>query len=1456
MPTVEGVRGLANYGPTATLFTLGPNYTIQQYDLENPQMVANVQILPPMAPPTPPEDLRSIDPSSSGISASEESGDDAYRSPIRKTTFEMDAVRASAASPTSSRGRKNSSLLSSDYTKTGSPSRTVVSGTTFSVGTTPVIRDTPTMGNGGPTFPSYPQSAPSNASSSRSHRKQSRLRQEVMRSPEDKIVTDLFPFTRARLSDVPYRSVKTGDEKSLTPDALRRQMLSVVFGWDDDIETLLRDELNRHPSGSPTAVLLSKWLGNSDTDQILAMLGSGSVSQADWMWLALSQMGDAAQSKKVGQAFVQRLLEKGDIHASATILLGLGDKNDAVEVYVSRRYFMEAILLTCWLFPHDWQRQSFLVRKWGENVIENAQQHLAIRCFSCTGVEPSEPWTSPTAQQVTNFAEAQKAQQSGRENTPVNTKPPLRISSPPNTVPARPANAKAPALKLITSFGPQGASQFKFPGLLSDDRTPTNAPGVTPIAESAVGGSALSPGGLGSYRLNSIASMNAAMASSGARTATPGGYRRRLPSIGETPLDVTPPMSFHSGPKGLPTPSDSNPNSDKEKGVTLPKSQAKSDIPAASQSQEDVGPVLLSSARYDPGPVQPAGIGSKPPPEAPTPSTAIKTEPEGPPAPTLGIFETLKSESNSRNGSRDRKPEGLQIQWPPTSTDDSAQSGMSSAEIPGRLRHRRSNTFSSYQTTSDARSMTDGSYLSTDTRSDTRSPPNVGYYAKSPSVSGRSIDQYISSLEEAHYYSRHHRTHRHKSKDRSGTSGVKSSSKKSSSRLHTPSEDGRGRSGVRYIPPAKRSPSSPVPMSPDDLALYNPSTESFEEFYKLNGDANSVRSRGRSKPRTSSSKVRSATGGSRHRTVSPASTTRRSKTGKTSSRAHSRRRSPDDSRRARSKSNTVKSSLRSPVSPRALSPSGDMGATLAPGAESGLRFVNSDRQRLRSSHRSHSRRPERGTSAVRDQSPDRRRIRDRSGSRPARERELERERSAEPLLRIPQFEPAGVDAERTSNNLSRGGVEREMQRERTRKELAQAELEARRLSLARRPSAPTIPLPGSFHQRTLSAHGSLSAENSPNNLNGFPSRQQQSQTQPQPPRVSPAFSQQSQQSTESTSSVPIGLPATPRAMRHPFDGPGAEYAVVGADLNAPPVPEIPDTLVTLNDNVYKPDIIRRSMSAPIPNALLENANANPPLPMDLPMHPAYVRDIPPSSRSSSRTRTFSPNGRAQSRERRPSGLRSPPVMGDVTEDAPSLPAVSYSYDAPPKAALTIQTNIEAPPLLAELQHLSTPPPPPPPPAPMGFSHSRHQSAGGSIGVINVAMSPLYEGAVATQSHSRSGSTTGVNAAHISPPHSGSRTDFPPSNNANPPLPPTQTSHHRRGRSVNENFTNKIRNFADRMRSTSRGRKDVSVNTSVGGRSPGDEAETPSPYESLPAFAYAPGSGAGAAVGGMGQGGLV
>ncbi|CAG8903821.1 unnamed protein product [Penicillium egyptiacum] len=864
IPTIDGVRGIANYGPTATLFTVGPQHSVQQYDLENPAMVANVQHLPIIPRPGTAEGSRSQTMSPRRLQDApdiREPPGAARRTPFDANSIESIRQRADLTSPASSRSRTesvSSKASSGKYNMRpfSPPSRSGQSATTFSM--TSAGRDTP---QASASF-AYPSSV--SMSSVRSSRAASRLRNEVHLSPADKNIVDLFPFTRARLIDVPYKQQPPIDETNLTSDDLRLQMLSVVFGWDGDIQDLIIDELSRHAVGSQSAILLTQWLGENDTDEMASMISSGQVTTSDWMILALSQMSGQAQANKVGQAFVQKLLEIGDIHTSAAILLGLGDSNDAIEVYVSRNHFMEAILMTCLLFPSDWQRQSYLVRRWGEHVVTHSQQQLAIRCFMCTGAEPSEPWASPSAQQTSSFAEMIRAKSpvTSPEPSQANMMPPVRPRSTSNSKPA----VKTPALKLITSFETQ-PGRFRFPGLKSDDRTPTNAPGITPIAESAVPDSAMSPGGFGSYKLNNIQSLNHAMTS---RTNTPSFNRRRLPSIGETPVDVHPP-SF----------SRSNSYSQNEYSSTSENETSGHDQ-SQDEKESNSGLLTLSAAKYNPS------LDSV----KPSPQTAIQGGTDkfaaikGLPSPAAGVFEALTNDDH-RNGSRDRKPDGLQI-----------------------------------ETLEGERNPQDRSDLIPSAKS-TASTANSYASARSPSVSGRSIDQYISSLDEANYHARKFRPHTPGRGRRNPDDTASQSSRVNRSR--DASRDTRGMSERRYIQPAKRSPSSPVPMSPEELARYH-----IEESEKP-AETRKPKSRTRS-----SSKVRGPDSRNRQR----------------SSSRHAASRLGTDRRDAsiRGRSNDRQgSSVRSPSSPLPMAyPTEESSQDV----DNPLRLVESNQKRLRSRHRS------------------------------------------------------------------------------------------------------------------------------------------------------------------------------------------------------------------------------------------------------------------------------------------------------------------------------------------------------------------------------------------------------------------------------------------------------------------------------------------------------------------------
>lgn len=225
---------------------------------EVPVRVASVQHAPGPLPPSPPNSIEeqkkeetarqqaaasAVPMTFAYVDADTSEGELGTMSPLEKIAKEMDQLedekqdRLGALSPTSSRASSASSRSSNGgrripsyrYDKAPSSRASDVSyneGTEFSFG--------------------LPSKKPHESSSIRSTSsfRSSGLRREILRSPEEAQQTsqmDLFPYTRARLRDVPFRTPHYG-HVARTSDILRREMLSVVFGWNDDIESLLRDE--------------------------------------------------------------------------------------------------------------------------------------------------------------------------------------------------------------------------------------------------------------------------------------------------------------------------------------------------------------------------------------------------------------------------------------------------------------------------------------------------------------------------------------------------------------------------------------------------------------------------------------------------------------------------------------------------------------------------------------------------------------------------------------------------------------------------------------------------------------------------------------------------------------------------------------------------------------------------------------------------------------------------------------------------------------------------------------------------------------------------------------------------------------------------------------------------------------------------------------------------------------
>ncbi|KAE9989224.1 hypothetical protein EG327_002961 [Venturia inaequalis] len=1352
VPTVDGLVSIANYGPTATLFTLGRNHTVQQYDLNpaaRPMLVQNVQHVPAQLPPSPPisdgEGLKSARYATAGPSGNlrpnpsdadrppsnnipvffedihSESESDVPMSPlarISKVDPDEDRDQLGPLSPVSSRasttsrssaggggrrqqqhqpqpqqqhqqqphyqqqqqpqqqyqqqqqpqqqqqhheqsriGNLNDLRYQQQNERPSSPgmvsssAQSVSTATTFSVGSS---------------RQGYPQRArresistrsllsTSTSNSRASNGRSSRLRQEVLRSPEETknlMSMDLFPYTKARLGDIPFRP-PIYDQNRRTPDDLRIQMLNVVFGWPDDVEDLIRDELAQHPSGSASSVMLSKWLGDLGADIAASMIGSESMTSSDWMLLALSSMGQDSQ-KKVGEAFVQRLLEKGDIHPAVSILLGLGEYDEAVEVYVSRKYYMEAVLLTCLFFPTDWQRQSYLVRKWGEVAVGDGHPELAVRCFSCTTLESSEPWFSPRAQDAV-YATQQMLM---GPDTPLSSASPVSAGG---STRIHPTQA---GLKLVTNFNAPAARGPK--SAMDGSKTPMVYPGETPIEPAAME-SAFRP----SYR-DPASAMSA-------RTATPGGYgRRRYPSSRRTEasdLSLTTPLARMPTPmtaiKGMRNaPSTAQTTRTRRSAST---SQASSFLTASEYQEDDRGR-------------------------------------SGLPSPAQGVFARLREEESAKNhrgSSRERKPSQLSLDNIDIVIDSSLPSGA---------------TQSSYTNmTGGSNSMLGGAY---ETRRGATSPGPLRTGISMQSAKIRSIDQFINSLEEANYQAPD-RTH--EAPERPGSRSTR----------RAPSEGGRR---TQVIRPAKRSPSSPVSMSPDDPALqlsnYNFDDERFYKRASPTESAPSIsmydrearnreRSRGpggrsESKSRRNESAIRietkrepsrrrgeSTTGErsgrraeSREPTGRRAESTRRER-----SRSRNQARQPSYEEMINEREGRGRSAVRGPGSATRSpsSPSGNFPMSPAESNIGGGRSKIGERVRERSMSRARNRSPAGSAAGGRKTSPDPS-ANVRKSSRP-------------PIPRL-------------QTNMSDPNIM-------NKRELAAKELEERRLSLARRPSAPPIVHP---HELIPRSAGTPSAEMM---MGGFykhhiPSEHELIRGHTADPHIMRSLASATSQGGVSNKSVQIGLPATPRAMRHP------KYMGEGEVEQVPAVPEIPANFGRSNNDGQQeqyPQEEDNDTLGFLPTTTFQPFNTG----------PSRSASAPPEKLSAlghQRRTSHTRQGSSHSRKNSDSGdiiVVSPGGMGNggglsfsKTIDQTIRESQIMFVDRSPSP-----DEEDVPPvMLPELQHLAGPLPPPPPPMPF----PPRQDSGDAPTLSAVAFMPYEEEPQqqAKSSHSRSNSNNQI-----------------------------------------------------------------------------------------------------------------
>lgn len=764
--------------------------------------------------------------------------------------------------------------------------------------------------------------------------------------------------------------------------------------------------------------------------------------------------------------------------------------------------------------------------------------------------------------------------------------------------------AKTSALKLITSFGDQN-TKSKFFSSNDGGQTPIAA-GVTPIAESAI---SPRPDDMTTAFLRP-SSRSAFNTPTTARSQTSNFSRGRLPSIGEMPSDHNLRSTARANAKHAPGMDILTPPSD---SPAKPRHTSQRSI---DEGQLSMGLSLQRAATASPMMMRDSHRTREPPPPSPGPESQAALMANG---------------RRSRNGPRERMPSGLELQLQSidnavTSDVTSPEQSVQSARFHWPTRRRGPGSVASSTTTS-------VSAASISAASSFAKPARVNH-------AGKSLDDYINSLEAAKLRTR--------GGSREGRNKVRDSSRTRHGGSRERSGE-RGRTSSRgYTPRAgKRSPTSPVPMSPEDLL--NLSTPKFYE-HRYDDQGRLIEE---------SSTVRKAS------TVRAAS---RSRTRRGSSRGD-RKLTPLEIPRGRS-NDRQDSGARSPSSPLPMS-AGGINHFYGSEDEEDYRRAKEEQARFRNK-KSQSR----GGSKSREPSPGAFVGRDVSESR----RRQEHRKSGENRARTPgvQFVTSGH-----AGDLKAMKDERQLK-----KEAAARELEERRKSLAKRPLAPPIPHPDELSP----ALPGMSIPRAPTAFE-LPSTTF-NQTRELPPRSRTAEPEKRSMYAQQATRPVIGLPATPKAMRLVMEGqkemspedPLPPIPLTFAQASSPSSPrqkspqkEKPspiEGLTLLPSTVYQPPTrpgIQRCMSAP-------------------PEEP-----IPPQALQGNGSQATGRLTRGQSLRK----LSTPDAFSsykrtidgvmDDTHIGRSTRRPSYDDQIPPPPP--------PPPVLKELQHLAIPPPPPPAPLP-------------------------------------------------------------------------------------------------------------------------------------------------------------
>ncbi|TQS39441.1 hypothetical protein Golomagni_00036 [Golovinomyces magnicellulatus] len=1240
VPTSENVRGLAIYGAGATLFTLDHNETIQQFDLNSPpQLVANAQHSANLKSPL------------SQVSLEKAAPLVPFDAAIQTDTTSLAIEHADLAINEPSKTQKSSLLTNQNQTplafqypvglkcskcRIKEISYGKKSQSNIAFASSPWNSQEKSYQSSTESISTSSNGSQSDASGTFSFRQNSLRINNEGDSIDDtqQIFFDLFPFTKARLvKNLGNPFAEVSDKPLFTCHNFRKQMLQILFDWKGEIQELIQDEMRRHPPRSTAQILLARWLGEFDLENMTS--SSESMNSLDWMLLALSKMGKQSSPIRVAQFYVQRLLNHNDINTAATIMLSMGDVNDAIEIYISHEKYIEAILLVSLTYPAHYFRQARLVQRWREWAIMRGKNQIAERCLAVIGLD--------------SFSG--KLNSHGSPDVLSPTLSPTKVTPPRFNIPL------ASELKLDISLGNEDLAELNC-----DEKSDSFGPLFCSVDEMNQMAS-LQPGQRSEYQSPVISHI-----------APPSGFNRKENFSVEisSSRDESPNLKHQELiPKNLST--DFEPKTSALGNISNSLPSRKLHVDSVSNDKVEISSPLVEEMRD------------------------VTRSPLSFLSPTKIYCSDAWHDINIKSVSSDSEVEGLDIQWPQLDsiiTGDYMSSPISSIASPC---YRASNHSLD----------TDCPTISSSFRNPRVSQFNSCSYNESLDT-GRSLDENTSF----------HESTQNKKVNKKADFNVQGQPNELNRQELKSHQKHLNNQCIEPLNLKCRSTACQTLSSQHNDKDIDPANISLDNNQKnaLFITNKTFRNTNRSRSNLKSIKLSTISEVSNLRSRRKLLSRRVVSCDQLRQLGLDDLHDPINTDRGRGRNRTG-SNIRAPSTPtwpqygsyeydcESDDNFNNFHKNIAP-----IRFQNyspASRHRFRGRGLNNSR----STSSGRRR---RRRIKsdDRSSSWQRSRPQMSKDCCAKELLQ-----------NRIVSDARDGNSNMDKEQGTVRKEKAARELEERRMSLALRPSAPSIIHPEELILSKISSEGDQTEI------------QQIIDNTHNVPRTSAAnylkepHKKEGEKTKKVCFGIPIGLPATPRAMKiSKFEVEGKKLSPVSLqDMGKPKIitqPLLEDSLnlkyyhtkrlenfASLPTSVYKaPNTINttpnrrispRSASAPIPE---ENTTSLHELPSDLPTHPAFQVDLPPSSGrrglDSKNNHTFTLQ--KQSRKVSPGKILQG-TLGYETRNNQVTQACSLA-DTMDGIDETIEANSPPspplPPLLKELQHLAGPTPPPPPPPPL------------------------------------------------------------------------------------------------------------------------------------------------------------